>query len=491
MSEPMNESPNREPGTWHTTEEFKYWSTQQRRSQEIMIYCHLTRTPVVIAWPTSKLGVRVSPEKLLDWLRERNLAWACFCEHDGCEERSCQIGDDIDGGDIGAYCHFTPSRCGFSMNLTRLFRDATYESDYAHLDANRLEHYEDVFDAFKQEHGRFYDSSESEDSECEEEGTSDRVDDEYRDMEFPEGVYFEGFCGRLFPEAPQIQATFATHAFQRLLNDEHQAIRAEKARQLAAMYSRPGPFLRVDEIERAGLTFEDIYCDDLLPGASGEGPFGPRGHLSTTIVNNLPYARLEIDGDIITTTLMNDSFSKDDIVLYAPAPINELVLIGLALKENAFILKTLCGTSEDSASFGVASAVTRAMTAASIVQCVGRLSPLSQGATSLRPVDLDRIYATTQLVDNYRRLQPGAPGRASALEESIQNFMAVRAIVRAHDAITGRQPTPLLASGWLGEQKPGVKQCHLKRLSPSCWVRRWWIRCKRFFSSMEVGIDGV
>ncbi|KAH6912189.1 hypothetical protein BKA70DRAFT_1219342 [Coprinopsis sp. MPI-PUGE-AT-0042] len=453
MSEPMNESPNREPGTWHTTEEFKYWSTQQRRSQEIMIYCHLTRTPVLIAWPTSKLGVRVSPEKLLDWLRERNLAWACFCEHDGCEERSCQIGDDIDGGDIGAYCHFTPSRCGFSMNLTRLFRDATYESDYAHLDADRLEHYEDVFDAFKQEHGRFYDSSESEDSECEEEGTSDRVDDEYRDMEFPEGVYFEGFCGRLFPEAPQIQATFATHAFQRLLNDERRAIRAEKARQLAAMYSRPGPFLRVDEIERAGLTFEDIYCDDLLP---------------------------------------------DDIVLYAPAPINELVLVKWPciegkrvhpkdlvqhLRRLGIVWGCFCCYSGafKSCRIGYDGRIYRAV-------CWSAEPAITGCNFSL---DLDRIYATTQLVDNYRRLQPGAPGRASALEESIQNFMAVRAIVRAHDAITGRQPTPLLASGWLGEQKPGVKQRHLKRLSPSCWVRRWWIRCKRFFSSMEVGIDGV
>ncbi|KAH6902373.1 hypothetical protein BKA70DRAFT_1229031 [Coprinopsis sp. MPI-PUGE-AT-0042] len=441
MSEPMNESPNREPGTWHTTEEFKYWSTQQRRSQEIMIYCHLTRTPILIAWPTSKLGVRVSPEKLLDWLRERNLAWACFCEHDGCEERSCQIGDDIDGGDIGAYCHFTPSRCGFSMNLTRLFRDATYESDYAHLDADRLEHYEDVFDAFKQEHGRFYDSSESEDSECEEEGTSDRVDDEYRDMEFPEGVYFEGFCGRLFPEAPQIQATFATHRFS------------------------ASPERRV--------------------------PSNPRGEGTSTCSN------LEIDGDIITTTLMNDSFSKDDIVLYAPAPINELVLIGLALKENAFILKDLvrhlrrlgivwgcfcCYSGAfKSCRIGYDGRVYRAV-------CWSAEPAITGCNFSL---DLDRIYATTQLVDNYRRLQPGAPGRASALEESIQNFMAVRAIVRAHDAITGRQPTPLLASGWLGEQKPGVKQRHLKRLSPSCWVRRWWIRCKRFFSSMEVGIDGV
>ncbi|KAH6887233.1 hypothetical protein BKA70DRAFT_1236039 [Coprinopsis sp. MPI-PUGE-AT-0042] len=264
-SVPMNESPTRKPGTWYTTDQFQYWSSLQRRSHEIVIYCDLTNTPVKIAWPTSKLGVRVRPEKLLEWLRERNLAWFCFCyDEEGWDERSCQIGDDISGGDVGAYCHFSPSRCGFAMNLTRLFEDATYESDYAHLDVDCVEHYEGFYHAFEKEHGRVV-SDESDDSECEEkvEGTC-RDADEYCEVEFTIGAYFEGFCGRIFPETPQIQATFATHAFQRLLNDERRAIRAEKARQLAEMHSRPGPFLRVDEVERAGLTFEDIYCNDLL-----------------------------------------------------------------------------------------------------------------------------------------------------------------------------------------------------------------------------------
>ncbi|KAH6887234.1 hypothetical protein BKA70DRAFT_1236040 [Coprinopsis sp. MPI-PUGE-AT-0042] len=160
------------------------------------------------------------------------------------------------------------------------------------------------------------------------------------------------------------------------------------------------------------------------------------------------FRQLVIGGDIITTTLMNNSLSKSDIVVFGPAPINELVLV-------------------------YSDRVELAMTGALIAQFVGRLSPPSQAVTFL-------------LLDNYPRLLPGAPGCASALEESIQNFMGLRAAVRAYEGITDNP------NGWLGEKRPGVKQRRLKQVSsPGFWIWTCWIHVRRLFSSMKVGIDGV
>ena len=71
----------------------------------------------------SSVGERIRPEDLVDWLEERGLSWLCFCHHHIIESMSeephttCQIGYDINGVDIGAYCHFAPSRCGFESEF--------------------------------------------------------------------------------------------------------------------------------------------------------------------------------------------------------------------------------------------------------------------------------------------------------------------------------------------------------------------------------------
>ncbi|KAH6890086.1 hypothetical protein BKA70DRAFT_1234889 [Coprinopsis sp. MPI-PUGE-AT-0042] len=264
MSEPFADRNNREPGTWWTSEQFQSWLSAQRRCNELMVYCELVRAPVIIAWPTSRLGLRIRPDKLVDWLRARNLAWLCFCQEDASwlyGDMSCQIGDDIDGADIGAYCHFSPSRCGFAMNLTRLYSDANYESDYEHLDAGEEYPYKGFLQAFEEE-------GDSEGGEGDSDSDLAASDEEGGDVDFPIRGYFEGYGGMLSPDKPQPRATFFTHDFQRLLNDERRCIRAEKARKITELHSRPGRLLRVDEVERAGITFEDLHDESLLDSDS-------------------------------------------------------------------------------------------------------------------------------------------------------------------------------------------------------------------------------
>ncbi|KAH6907826.1 hypothetical protein BKA70DRAFT_1223129 [Coprinopsis sp. MPI-PUGE-AT-0042] len=262
----------RERGTWHTTELYRAWSLAQRRSTEIVVYCDLTGCPVTIAWPTTELGIRIPPERLVAWLRERNLAWLCFCQDDSDPffndgDMPCQIGDDIDGADIGAYCHFTPSRCGFAMNLTRLYRLASLESDYKHLEADEESEdpYKPFLQAFEEEHERSEGESESDASDGEDARGCDENSDE-KDASIR--GYFEGYGGIRSPDRPQPRATYGTHSFQRLLNHERRLIKAEKRAKLAELHSRPGLFLRVEEVERAGLTFEDIYCGAALDSDS-------------------------------------------------------------------------------------------------------------------------------------------------------------------------------------------------------------------------------
>ncbi|KAH6893760.1 hypothetical protein BKA70DRAFT_1440294 [Coprinopsis sp. MPI-PUGE-AT-0042] len=231
---------------------YQSWYRYQRHSQELVIYCEATRSVVKIAWPLSSHGIRIRPEYILQWLRDRCLAWFCFCQHEAedDEERPCQIGDDIDGGDTGAYCHFSPSRCGFAMNLTRLYRDATLESDYSHFCPHIEDpttQYENLLQAFEdQDHQPDPDS----DITFSDEGSP------------PVGSYFEGFCGALFGHSQQLRANFHTHSFQRQLNNERCAIREHRlhaARVLEFYHNQAvGWGVRWDDLDQAGITDEDI-----------------------------------------------------------------------------------------------------------------------------------------------------------------------------------------------------------------------------------------
>ncbi|KAH6902177.1 hypothetical protein BKA70DRAFT_1435335 [Coprinopsis sp. MPI-PUGE-AT-0042] len=136
------------------------------------------------------------------------------------------------------------------VNLTRLYRDASLESDYPHLHPqveDPTTQYEILCQAFEdQEHQPDPDS----DTFSDDEGSP------------PVGSYFEGFCGALFGDSPQLQADFNTHSFQRQLNDERRAIQEHRlyaARVLEFYHNRPGGWgVRWDDLDRAGITDEDI-----------------------------------------------------------------------------------------------------------------------------------------------------------------------------------------------------------------------------------------
>ncbi|KAH6901159.1 hypothetical protein BKA70DRAFT_1437045 [Coprinopsis sp. MPI-PUGE-AT-0042] len=278
----INESPYREPGTWSTTPRFRSWYLFQKYSKDLVIYCEYTKCPVRIAWPTNSLGVRVSPGWLLIWLRERCLVWYCFCQDDvvnSGEERSCRIGLDADGKNIGAFCHFPVSRCGFNINLTDLFRDALHESKYRHLDVDvedpTLE-YDAFFQAFEDDQEEsdvaFMLRSESGDSSSSDEEESDCDDDDHDDdngarlptrADLPTGAYLEGYCGALFPDIPQLEANFSTHIFQRRLESECRAIREEKRQKIETLNLGTRWGVRPEELSAMGITFEEFYDESL------------------------------------------------------------------------------------------------------------------------------------------------------------------------------------------------------------------------------------
>jgi hypothetical protein len=108
-------------------------------------------------------------------------------------------------------------------------------------------------------------------------------------------------------------------------------------------------------------------------------------------------------------------------------------------------------------------------------------------------VDLDYIYATTCRVAEYPFL---ASRRIDAAEYSatVARFEEVRRAIRTFESVFEYQSNPILAVGWFGEIGTGVEQCALEL--PRSWqclvaLRAWWRNIRNWFSSMEVGIDGV
>ncbi|KAH6910028.1 hypothetical protein BKA70DRAFT_1425024 [Coprinopsis sp. MPI-PUGE-AT-0042] len=250
-----NESSTRHPGTWVTTQRFRIWYRYQRRAQNIVVYCSATRNIVTIAWPLSSRGRRIQAPFIFRWLLDRGLTWSCFCQFyaRGGQETPCQIGDNVESDGTGAFCHFTPSRCGFSMNLSRLYTEATLESEYAHLNPSiddPTPQYQHFLQAFQEQHRDFVPGPDSDVCLTDVPGGP------------PTGSYFEGFCGTLFGDSPQIRANFSTHAFQRQLNAERRRIRQRRERDalvLTLYHNRPvGLGAQWDVLERAGITDEDF-----------------------------------------------------------------------------------------------------------------------------------------------------------------------------------------------------------------------------------------
>ncbi|KAG1847614.1 hypothetical protein F4604DRAFT_1959827 [Suillus subluteus] len=72
---------------------------------------------------------RIISHNLKDWMRRRNIAWECFC---GLLTEHCTPArfDTNRHGHAMAYCHQSPSECGFSLNISEARETALYESVY-------------------------------------------------------------------------------------------------------------------------------------------------------------------------------------------------------------------------------------------------------------------------------------------------------------------------------------------------------------------------
>ncbi|KZP09375.1 hypothetical protein FIBSPDRAFT_963990 [Athelia psychrophila] len=100
---------------------------RQRGSTEIIIYSPEIKSIVEIAYPTMPCGQPIIASGIREWLRRRGLLWLCFCslKANGNAALSTRIVDAVESGDTLAFCHYSPSRCGLSVNLT-VARDTAY-----------------------------------------------------------------------------------------------------------------------------------------------------------------------------------------------------------------------------------------------------------------------------------------------------------------------------------------------------------------------------
>ncbi|KAH6907827.1 hypothetical protein BKA70DRAFT_1223130 [Coprinopsis sp. MPI-PUGE-AT-0042] len=221
------------------------------------------------------------------------------------------------------------------------------------------------------------------------------------------------------------------------------------------------------------------------------------------------FHQLEIHpGEIVTTTLTNVyTFSKNDLIVFAGDPINEPVVVAWPtingkrvppkdLAQHFRALGVLWGC------FCCYSGKFRScrigFNGRGYVATCWSDEPAVRGCNF--HLDLDRIYCFTKLVDEYSHLKPNTKFNRLAMDQCIQNFLSLKSFIRAHDAVTRRPPQPLLAKGWLGEHKAGMKQRRLKYgvkqhpfkpRNSIGFLLEWWIRLRRWAASVKVGIDGV
>ncbi|KAG1830060.1 hypothetical protein F4604DRAFT_1947301 [Suillus subluteus] len=102
----------------------------QHASTELTIFSRELGETVTIAYPVNRAtGERIISHNLKDWTRRRNIAWECFC---GLLTEHCTPVrfDTNRHGHAMAYCHQSPSECGFSLNISEARETALYESVY-------------------------------------------------------------------------------------------------------------------------------------------------------------------------------------------------------------------------------------------------------------------------------------------------------------------------------------------------------------------------
>ncbi|KAH6909925.1 hypothetical protein BKA70DRAFT_1221577 [Coprinopsis sp. MPI-PUGE-AT-0042] len=428
----VNELPNRERGSWSTTPKYR-------------------------SWPTDRLGLRVVPGQLLRWLRERSLAWYCFCQDDvlgSSEERSCQIGLDIDCEDIGAFCHFSPSRCGFNINLTRVFKDSIRESEYRHLDVDVEDptlDYEAFFQAFEEDQekwqaqvrARSESGGSDEGSDTSGEEGEDGDDEDMVDL--PTGAFLEGYCGAICGETTQLAATFATHIFQRRLNSEREAIREEKRRKIETLSLGGRWGVTERELKHFGLTPEDLYDESLL-------------RFRTLMLEGRPL----VNGVRVHPRDMVDYLWARGLVWGCYCSFGgQFRSCRIGFDGQRY--RATCWSDE----------------------------PAVEGCNF--NVDLDRAYAKSKQEAEYPHLAPSHIDLPE-LSRYLAKFEMTRSLARAHEAVSQRPLALLVAKGWLGQPMTNVKQLRLRpknsySLTSRFWA--WWARLRARFASMEIGIDGV
>ncbi|KDR78506.1 hypothetical protein GALMADRAFT_209000 [Galerina marginata CBS 339.88] len=103
----------------------------QLASTELFVYSPTAGQCTVIAWPTYQRRA-IQPDGIKKWLRSRMLHWSCFCSLITSTSTSTRIVEALNG-DIFVFCHEYPSVCGFSLNLSEVFKTAQLFSEYDHL----------------------------------------------------------------------------------------------------------------------------------------------------------------------------------------------------------------------------------------------------------------------------------------------------------------------------------------------------------------------
>ncbi|KAJ6561640.1 hypothetical protein B0H19DRAFT_1259307 [Mycena capillaripes] len=106
----------------------------QQNSTELVVYSRLDEMAVSCSWPTHN-GTKIKPTGFKAYLRNRGLFIECFCAFtsDRLHPFSCQLVVSKVTGHVLAFCHFSSARCGFKMNLTRIYRKCLLVSSYPGL----------------------------------------------------------------------------------------------------------------------------------------------------------------------------------------------------------------------------------------------------------------------------------------------------------------------------------------------------------------------
>ncbi|KAJ7661096.1 hypothetical protein B0H17DRAFT_1212376 [Mycena rosella] len=109
---------------------------QLQRAVDLMVFNPDLGFLVRVLWPTH-FGIRMKPKDLVAFLLCQNLYLPCFCsEHtDGCNY-ACEFTVVSETSKVYAYCHFNPPRCGYFVDLQRIYQESVLELEYPSVIVN-------------------------------------------------------------------------------------------------------------------------------------------------------------------------------------------------------------------------------------------------------------------------------------------------------------------------------------------------------------------